>query len=146
MIVITDLAMSYVRVTEFFWSAAAVVAKNVTLEGPHEATCPGEEAVFTCTVVSRSKPFALTWKEAGTSLNRVAYVYGDSIFTTQEFDGFSTAASTAPYNYSLVSTATLRGALFNHNKYAIECSSPPNSSSSLISKIAGKPLSYRIIV
>ena len=50
----------------------------------------------------------------------VFYFY-DQPLANDSFGNFTTTASIIPPDYTLTSTATLRGAQFSHNNYVLEC-------------------------
>ena len=85
--------------------------------------CPGGELVYNCTVHSSNTPeFDLRWKAPFRILTEVIYLY--DINTThgiKTLGDFTTTVSSIPPDYTLTSTATLRGAQFSHNNYVLEC-------------------------
>ena len=123
-------------------NSAAAVLRNLTLEKTNEVTCPGGEAVFTCTATSNDFiSLGLIWREAGTTTPVVVYLYElPHNLVPRQLDDFTTNASIVPPNYTLLSTATLRGAQFNHDKFVIECSFSIFISHQLVVRVAGKPL------
>ena len=55
-----------------------------------------------------------------TILPSVFYLY-DQPLNNGSFGDFTTTASIIPPDYTLTSTATLRGAQFSHNNFVLEC-------------------------
>ena len=92
------------------------------MKADKEAACPGGELVYNCTVSSNSDMVSLRWREAMTTIPLVQYVYDfPQSLTDKTLGDFTTTASIIPPDYTLTSTATLRGAQFSHNNYVLEC-------------------------
>ena len=99
-----------------------VAANSLALIAVKEAACPGEELVYNCTVSSNTAVFELRWREAMTTTPLVQYVYdAPQTLTDKTLGDFTTTAGIIPPDYTLTSTATLRGAQFSHNNFKLEC-------------------------
>ena len=77
--------------------------------------------MYNCTVSSSTRmDVDVQWRVAMTIAPPVFYLY-DLPLNDDSFGEFTTTASILPPNYTLTSTATLRGAQFSHNNYVLEC-------------------------
>ena len=99
----------------------AEALSSLNLNAVKGTACPGGELVYNCTVSSSTRmDFDIRWREAMTILPSVFYLY-DQPLNNGSFGDFTTTASIIPPDYTLTSTATLRGAQFSHNNYVLEC-------------------------
>ena len=78
--------------------------------------------MFNCTITATTDNFNFNWRREGASLSSGAsYLYIDGNYASLSFDGFTINAYNIPPDYTLTSTATLRGAQFSHNNFVLEC-------------------------
>ena len=113
----------------------------LTLSALQGAACPGGELVYNCTVSSSTAAFELRWREAMTTTPLVQYLYDlSATLTTNTLSDFTITVGVIPPDYTLKSTATLRGAQFSHNNFVLECLTfqPVLISSTKIVAIRGK--------
>ena len=84
--------------------------------------CPGGDLEYTCTVsTTTTMVFSIRWMHLGSTIP-VIFQYDEPItLTNQSIAGFSTTASIIPPDYTLTSTATLRGALLSDNNITLQC-------------------------
>ena len=74
-------------------------------------TCPGGDLAFNCTITATTDNFNFNWRREGASLSSGAsYLYIDGNYASLSFDGFTINAYNILPDYTLTSTATLRGA------------------------------------
>ena len=78
--------------------------------------------MYNCIVSSHTAVFELRWRGAMPITPLVQYFYHfPQTLTDKGLGDFTTTASIIPPDYTLTSTATLRGAQFSHNNYVLEC-------------------------
>ena len=105
---------------DYMVSAAGNTLTLTAVNG--NTTCPGGDLVFNCTITATTDNFNFNWRREGASLSSGAsYLYIDGNYASLSFDGFTINAYNIPPDYTLTSTATLRGAQFSHNNYVLEC-------------------------
>ena len=101
--------------------SVAEAVSSLNLSAVKGTACPGEELVYNCTVSSSTRmDFEMRWREAMTITPTVFYFY-DQPLANDSFGNFTTTASIIPPDYTLASTATLRGAQFSQNNFVLEC-------------------------
>ena len=94
--------------------------------------------MFNCTITTTTNIFNFNWRREGATLSSGAsYLYndGNNKYSSLSFDGFTINAYNIPPDYTVTSTATLRGAQFSHNNYVLECltlTPPPRSMTATI--------------
>ena len=121
-VILGKLSLNHTAGVSTGLAVTGVAANSLTLSAVKGATCPGGEMVYNCTVSSSTTAFELRWREAMTTTPLVQYVYDLPQFLTDKTLGdFTTTVSIILPNYTLISTATLRGAQFSHNNFVLEC-------------------------
>ena len=88
------------------------------------SACPGGDLEYTCTVsTTTTTAFVMRWSHLGSPTNTdVFYLYDEpGTLTNKSIAGFNTTVSIIPPDYTLTSTATLRGAMLSNNNITLQC-------------------------